>query len=511
MLFILWFFILVALVNSLKFGSLDGYFTVDEAKILLGQLSTNNSNWIFEESGGFYRVTSGGTVKKNEILVLGGFSGGFPQGNFQVLYTIQRLLEDLENKEEVQELFKRFSIAFSVFPNEPAYEKSILISNSSDEFEVREIYGDQKNYYSNCNSNNDIGINPDMNFPNNFFERGDACFANFSGNSSSSSDITIKFMGKVTDYKAVINYQGSGNYYAGPHAGVSDASEIDSRKIFIDQVLKRADEEGFNIGSLYEINGEGLNGTCMDFVDSKNIPFIQISLGKYGKLTPEDDLQEDSEIHYRIFLDQIVTVLAEPKIKYLRAEEKAIECNYTCNQTSEVNISLIIKNMGTSDRKFKLDVSVEFENETNHLAESGIIEFINLADNNSVTYDSLNVKGTNQFTYSNRAINAGNEAIAILTFKKFVEEKNDRFNITYILSPLSEDDFRTNETTLYNIGFDENMGEENKSDGGSSDSFSNNEKIGLGIGLGLGIIVVILVILCVYKYKKKKSPGSNQI
>ena len=83
---------LLNLVTSIQLGSIDGYYSISEAKTLLNDLISNNSALFSKHPYNTYRISSDNSIEKTKILVQGGFFAGFPQGNFQVMFNIQKLI-----------------------------------------------------------------------------------------------------------------------------------------------------------------------------------------------------------------------------------------------------------------------------------------------------------------------------------------------------------------------------------------------------------------------------------
>lgn len=496
---------LLHLTRSIQLGSIDGYFSISEAKILLNELVSNNSAWMSQISDNIYRINSGDSIEKTKILVLGGFFAGFPQGNLQVMFNIQKLIEDINQNYEIKELMKGILIDFFVFPNELAYNKSITKNNETGEYEVKKIFLDQVNYFSSCEGSDDFGINPDMNFPELFAVSGDWCSGNFSGLEANSSVVTQKIIGMVSEYKVIVNYQSAGNYYSSPYAGSKSPLQSSSSSVLISEIFKDAKSLKYNTNSLSNLTNSLSNGTLMDYASSLNKTFLQISLGSYNKLTSKSSLNETSSSNYNIFLYGLISRLSSPKIKLLKATESPFECNSTCNFTQIVNISLLISNFGLVSRSFELEANISFSLNSNYVQESGSIIFRSLSDN-TTSNDSIELFTNNRIFYNKSPIESGSDALVSIIFYRYEEEENDVFNISYRLSP-KEGFFSQNLTFEQDVKIEKIP----KRSSDSSDNYSNDTKVGLGVGLGLGILVVILVIICVYKYKKGRKHESNQI
>ena len=107
-------------------GSLQGFYSSSELGSLINSLaSPSHFVRLNEKIKGFtIDLPQKSHLKKQKVLIIGGFSGGFPQNNYQVVYTAFNLLKNYKTDPTSKRILESLTIDFAPNINPKVYSLS---------------------------------------------------------------------------------------------------------------------------------------------------------------------------------------------------------------------------------------------------------------------------------------------------------------------------------------------------------------------------------------------------
>ena len=249
-------------------GSLQGFYSSSDLASILNSLALpSNFVKLNKKIKGFtIDLPQHSLLKKQRVLIIGGFSGGFPQNNYQVLYTAFNLLKNYKTDPLSKRILESLTIDFAPNINPKAYSLSESAYFKTGRFYP--FFKDQSNATQSCGI--DLGVNPERNFYSNFNKMSKSCERDYAGSEPGTSEVIKDWINSIGDYSLIINYQEAGEFYEFP----SGVTENNSNKYLIFYKEVRRDIENsmglikLKSENLVDRNESSLLNTAFEYFDS---------------------------------------------------------------------------------------------------------------------------------------------------------------------------------------------------------------------------------------------------
>lgn len=369
-------------------GSLQSYYSSSELKTLIDSLTSSYPDLVKpnEKIKGFtIDMPQNSHLKKQRVLIIGGFSGGFPQNNYQVVYTAFNLLKNYKTDPISMKILSSLTIDFAPNINPKAYSLSEYHHLKTGEFYA--FFKDQSNNTESCKTEQDLGINPEKNFYSNFEIISNLCEQDYAGSEPGTSEVIKDWIDSIGDYSLIINYQGAGEFYEFP-LGVTE-SNPNKYSIFYKEVRKDIENSGglirLNNANLNTKNESGLLNTALEYF---NVIAIKIAL---SSKIPQDLASQSllASLHYNFLTDSILTHLTTLPIQFLSLNLRP----QGFLSTPVIDLKLLMKNNGLNSIQYQIELLETYHMPSNNYKLIGLMIQSHVASGNSTTkhFNNLNI------------------------------------------------------------------------------------------------------------------------
>lgn len=407
----LFFLLLIIASATIPLGSLDGYLnltevtnTIENLTLYYDQISVEDDKTYFNQIHFSNNTDFPSKLRKVSVLILGGFYAGTPISAFQVLHLAEKLAYNaFSGDNSVRSLLYSHEFYFIPVLNYPGYQ---YMENHTQAGGFTKVKTGLEGNDLNC-SGYDIGINPYYNFPEYFEGTDPSCSNDYPGSESLESQISLKL---YTDYlegqrpDIIINFQGDSKYYVFPPG--NKLNEQSEKEIFFYENLKIP--EGFILGSMINLTGQGVNGSFLDF-GSKGSISIEVSLD--SDISESKDIYNKCEENYEPLVGLIVAHFPKPEFGKLSWELFRCDSRNStiCHYTEYLVFEISGKNSGYLDYKFILNFDPGFKD----ISEFTAVNLSSRVNQNSVwnnlpfeTYPTSQILKTNDSIpgYSNYTV-----------------------------------------------------------------------------------------------------------
>ena len=336
-------------VNS---GSMNGYFTIDELRTLLQEVSANFTivtNGQIDGRDVYYsKISMSSSTQKEKLLILAGVYGGYPLGTSMAVYSLLKLANESQTYQEIVMMNDVYVIPLL---NSYAYTESYTNWTSS-----KTIYP----YYlnSDCQSDSGVNLNRNWNFEWNLTQP-EKCGDYYPGSSANSESLTKwldEFM-KNEGITHLIHYERNGNKYLKPYSSNSNSINDSVSTEFYEKISSEL-SSSWKFGTAKELHGEFEHGTLLDYAFSKGTKSLEAGIGPEGTAS-ESEIPGIVSAHFAI----VESVMQKSNFYLELAEKEKGEsvCSscQTENAYSVLSLTFELENKGSKDKLSTFQFSFE--------------------------------------------------------------------------------------------------------------------------------------------------------
>jgi hypothetical protein len=344
-------------------GSLSGFLTLSEISDRMSWLVGNYSQLSRSSSSGLDTLSSSSSSLDTRplILVLGGFYGGYPMGNFMALQVAEELLSrNAANDTSAATILGNFRLAFVPVLNTAAYEyMEAQWPNSS----FTEVKTDLSGNTSNCSAGSyDVGIDPYFNFPFQFVPGTDPCDNKYAGQSSLESNVSKTVYNAIfgaTPPALIINFHSYGKKMLTPWA--YSAMWLD---MYSEDFYEVPDAEGLDEGSSYNVTNTAKFGTFMDCAFNMGTQYVEFMLGSSAEID-EGDIYSTADARVDDWISLMLAMGPEPSFDFTDNNVDQDSCDSDCMFYGTVTFKIEGENKGLGNYTYSAVFTPNFTNNSN--------------------------------------------------------------------------------------------------------------------------------------------------